>query len=30
VPYGTVVKVMAAIKRAGVAKLGMVAQEPQE
>jgi biopolymer transport protein TolR len=30
VPYGKVVKVMAAIKRAGVAKLGMVAQEPQE
>jgi biopolymer transport protein TolR len=30
VPYGKVVKVMAAIKRAGVAKLGMVAQEPQK
>lgn len=30
VPYGQVVKVMAAVKRAGVAKLGMVAQEPQE
>jgi len=28
VPYGKVVQVMAAIKRAGVAKLGMVAQEP--
>ena len=30
VPYGRVVQVMAAIKRAGVAKLGMVAQEPQD
>ncbi len=30
VPYGRVVQVMAAIKRAGVAKLGMVAQEPQQ
>lgn len=30
VPYGQVVKVMAAVKRAGVAKLGMVTQEPQE
>ena len=30
VPYGKVVQVMAAIKRAGVAKLGMVAQEPQQ
>lgn len=30
VPYGQVVEVMAAIKRAGVAKLGMVAQEPQD
>jgi len=29
VPYGKVVQVMAAIKRAGVAKLGMVAQEPE-
>jgi biopolymer transport protein TolR len=28
VPYGRVVQVMAAIKRAGVSKLGMVAQEP--
>ena len=28
VPYGQVVKVMAAVKRAGVVKLGMVAQEP--
>jgi biopolymer transport protein TolR len=28
VPYGRVVQVMAAMKRAGVAKLGMVAQEP--
>lgn len=30
VAYGQVVNVMAAIKRAGVAKLGMVAQEPQQ
>ena len=30
VPYGKVVQVMAAIKRAGVAKLGMVAQEPEQ
>ena len=30
VPYGNVVKVMAAVKRAGVAKLGMVAQEPEK
>ena len=29
VPYGQVVKVMAAVKRAGVVKLGMVAQEPE-
>jgi len=29
VPYGKVVQVMAAIKRAGVSKLGMVAQEPE-
>jgi biopolymer transport protein TolR len=29
VDYGTVVKVMAAIKRAGVTKLGMVAEEPE-
>jgi len=29
VSYGKVVQVMAAIKRAGVAKLGMVAQEPE-
>ena len=28
VPYGRVVQVMAAMKKAGVAKLGMVAQEP--
>jgi len=28
VPYGHVVPVMAAIKKAGVAKLGMVSQEP--
>jgi biopolymer transport protein TolR len=28
VPYGRVVQVMAAMQRAGVAKLGMVAQEP--
>ena len=30
VAYGQVVQVMAAIKRAGVAKLGMVAQEPEK
>ena len=30
VPYGHVVKVMAAVKRAGVVKLGMVAQEPEK
>ena len=30
VPYGRVVQVMAAMKRAGVAKLGMVAQEPTD
>ena len=30
VAYGRVVQVMAAIKNAGVAKLGMVAQEPQD
>ena len=29
VPYGRVVQVMAALKRAGVTKLGMVAQEPE-
>ena len=29
VPYGQVVQVMAAVKRAGVVKLGMVAQEPE-
>ncbi|PLX81546.1 MAG: protein TolR [Desulfuromonas sp.] len=29
VPYGEVVKVMAAIKQAGVEKLGMVAEEPK-
>jgi biopolymer transport protein TolR len=29
VPYGKVVPVMAAIKKAGVAKLGMVSQEPK-
>jgi biopolymer transport protein TolR len=29
VPYGKVVPVMAAIKKAGVAKLGMVSQEPR-
>jgi biopolymer transport protein TolR len=28
VPYGRVVQVMAAIRQAGVTKLGMVAQEP--
>ena len=30
VPYGNVVKVMAAVKQAGVVKLGMVAQEPEK
>ena len=30
VAYGKVVQVMAAIKRAGVVKLGMVAQEPEK
>jgi biopolymer transport protein TolR len=30
VPYGQVVKVMAAVKRAGVTKLGMVAMEPEK
>ncbi len=30
VAYGKVVQVMAAIKRAGVSKLGMVAQEPEK
>lgn len=29
VPYGRVVQVMAAMKKAGVAKLGMIAQEPE-
>lgn len=29
VPYGRVVQVMAAVKAAGVEKLGMVAEEPQ-
>jgi biopolymer transport protein TolR len=29
VPYGKVVQVMAAIKKAGIAKLGMVSQEPK-
>ena len=29
VPYGRVVQVMAAIRQAGVTKLGMVAQEPE-
>ena len=29
VPYGQVVKVMAAMRRAGVQKLGMVSQEPK-
>jgi biopolymer transport protein TolR len=29
VPYGRVVQVMAAMRQAGVAKLGMVAQEPE-
>jgi len=30
VPYGHVVQVMAAVKRAGVSRLGMVAQEPEK
>ena len=30
VPYGRVVQVMAAVKRAGVAKLGMVTRLPEE
>lgn len=30
VAYGQVVKVMAAVKKAGVVKLGMVAQEPEK
>ena len=30
VPYGQVVQVMAAVKQAGVVKLGMVAQEPEK
>jgi len=30
VPYGHVVQVMAAVKQAGVSRLGMVAQEPQK
>ena len=30
VPYGRVVQVMAAVKRAGVAKLGMITQEPAD
>ena len=30
VPYGNVVKVMAAVKQAGVVKLGMVSQEPEK
>jgi len=30
VPYGQVVQVMAAIRQAGVTKLGMVAQEPEK
>ncbi|MHB8709230.1 MAG: protein TolR [Desulfuromonadales bacterium] len=30
VPYGRVVQVMAAIRQAGVTKLGMVAQEPEK
>jgi biopolymer transport protein TolR len=30
VAYGQVVQVMAAVKRAGVARLGMVAQEPEK
>ena len=29
VPYGRVVQVMAAVRQAGVTKLGMVAQEPE-
>jgi len=29
VPYGRVVQVMAAVKKAGVERLGMVAEEPQ-
>jgi biopolymer transport protein TolR len=30
VPYGEVVKVMAAIREAGVQKLGMVAEQPEK
>ena len=30
VPYGNVVQVMAAIKRAGVSRLGMVSQDPEK
>jgi biopolymer transport protein TolR len=30
VPYGEVVKVMAAIREAGVTKLGMVAEQPEK
>ena len=30
VPYGDVVQVMAAVKRAGVERLGMVTQEPEK
>ena len=30
VPYGRVVKVMAAVKKAGVEKLGMVTRLPEE
>lgn len=30
VPYGSVVQVMAAVKRAGVERLGMVTQEPEK
>jgi len=30
VPYGRVVQVMAAVRQAGVTKLGMVAQEPEK
>ncbi|NJC86927.1 MAG: protein TolR [Desulfuromonas sp.] len=30
IPYGRVVQVMAAIRQAGVTKLGMVAQEPEK
>jgi biopolymer transport protein TolR len=30
VPYGHVVQVMAAVKQAGVSRLGMVAQEPEK